>query len=121
MKKKLIRPSAKVDAAITKAAKSDPNSRPFTNKEWERIKPTLVRGRGRPLCSGKKEQVTLRIDSETLAFYKSKGAGWQTFINQVLGEIKKESKSIEMVSKKMSSGNLISPKRKAAAKKNNCI
>jgi len=28
MKKKLIRPSAKEDAAITKAAKSDPDSRP---------------------------------------------------------------------------------------------
>jgi hypothetical protein len=51
MKKKLIRPSAKEDVAITKAAKSDPNSRPFTNKEWERIKPTLVKGRGRPLGS----------------------------------------------------------------------
>jgi hypothetical protein len=50
-----------------------------------------------------------------LAFYKSKGAGWQTFINQVLGEVKKESTFVEMVSKKMSSGNLISPKLKAAA------
>ena len=115
MKKKLIRPSAKEDVAITKAAKSDPNSRPFTNKEWERIKPTLVKGRGRPLGSSTQEQVTLRIDSDTLAFYKSKGDGWQTFINLVLGEIKKESKSIKLIEKKVLNGNLISTKSKIAA------
>jgi uncharacterized protein (DUF4415 family) len=115
MKKKLIRPSPKEDAAITKAAKSDPDSRPFTDKEWEKIKPNLLRGPGRPLGSGKKEQVTLRIDTETLAFYKSKGEGWQTFINQVLGEVKKESKSIKNVEKKISAGIIISSKSKISA------
>jgi uncharacterized protein (DUF4415 family) len=115
MKKKLIRPTEKEDAAITKAAKSDPNSRPLTEKQWAKVKPTLSRGRGRPLGSGTKEQVTLRIDSDTLAFYKSKGDGWQTFINLVLGEIKNESKSIKLVEKKLLNGNLISTKSKIAA------
>ena len=115
MKKKLIRPSAKEDAAITKAAKSDPNSRPLTDKQWDKVKPTLTRGRSRPIGSGTKEQVTLRIDSDTLAFYKSKGNGWQTFINLLLGEIKKESKSIKLVEKKVINGNLISTKSKIAA------
>ena len=110
MKKKLIRPSVKEDTAISKAAKSDPDSRPLTNKEWAKVKPNLIRGRGRPLGSGSKEQVTLRIDSDTLAFYKSKGSGWQTFINQLLGEIKKESRSIKLVEKKVNSGNLLSTK-----------
>ena len=114
MKKKLIRPSAKEDAAITKAAKSDPNSRPLTYRQWDKVKPTLNRGRGRPLGSGAKKQVTLRIDSDTLAFYKSKGDGWQTFINLVLGEIKKESKSIKLIEKKLINGNLISAKPKIA-------
>jgi len=114
MKKKLIRPSAKEDAAITKAAKSDPDSRPFTEKEWSKVKSNLIRGRGRPLGSGSKEQVTLRIDSDTLAFYKSKGSGWQTFINQLLGEIKKESRSIKLVEKKVNSGNLLSTKSRVA-------
>ena len=115
MKKKLIRLSAKEDAAITKAAKSDPNSRPLTDKQWDKVKPTLTRGRGRPIGSGTKEQVTLRIDSDTLAFYKSKGNGWQTFINLLLGEIKKESKSIKLVEKKVINGNLIATKPKIAA------
>ena len=64
MKKKLIRLTAEEDAAITKAAMADPDSIPFTDEEWERVRPTLVRGRGRPLGSGAKEQVTLRVDKD---------------------------------------------------------
>ena len=94
---------------------ADPDNMPFTDEEWEKVKPTLVRGRGRPLGSGAKEQVTLRIDKETLDFYKSKGEGWQTFINQVLGEVERESKSISTVEKKLSKGTLMTNKFKAAA------
>ena len=51
MKRRIIRPNPNEDLAITKAAESDPDSLPFSDNEWERIKPTLVRGRGRPLGS----------------------------------------------------------------------
>jgi uncharacterized protein (DUF4415 family) len=115
MKKKLIRPSAEEDAAITKAALSDPDNPPITEEEWNEIKHRAVRGRGRPLGSGIKEQVTLRIDKDVLDFYKSKGEGWQTFINQVLGEVKRESKSISIVEKKLNKGALFVNKLKAAA------
>jgi uncharacterized protein (DUF4415 family) len=107
MKKKLIKPAVKEDLAITKAARSDPDSRPLTEKEWKRIKPTLVRGRGRPSGSGSKEQITLRIDKETLNFYRSKGEGWQTFINLVLGELKRESKSIKTIERRLNQGKLM--------------
>ncbi len=43
MKKKLINPSLKEDAEITRAAKLDPDSIPLTNNEWKRIKKTIVR------------------------------------------------------------------------------
>ena len=115
MKKKIIRPTTEEDAAITKAAMADPDNMPFTDEEWEKVKPTLIRGRGRPLGSGAKEQVTLRIDKDVLDFYKSKGEGWQTFINQVLGEVKRESKSISIIEKKLNKGALFANKLKAAA------
>jgi uncharacterized protein (DUF4415 family) len=115
MKRKLIKLNAVEDAAVTKAARSDADSRPLTDRQWSKVKPTLRRGRGRPLGSGTKEQVTLRIDSDTLAFYKSKGQGWQTLINMLLGEIKKESKSIKQVEKKITSGSLFSGRSKATA------
>jgi uncharacterized protein (DUF4415 family) len=66
MKKKLIRPTAEEDAAITKAAMADPDSMPLTDEEWEKVRPTLVRGRGRSSGSGAKEPVTLRIDKDVL-------------------------------------------------------
>ena len=60
MKKKLIRLSAEEDAAVTKAAMADPDSMPLTDEEWEKVRPTLVRGRGA------KEPVTLRTDKDIL-------------------------------------------------------
>ena len=57
MKKKLIRHSAAEDAAITKAAMVDPDNLPLTDQEWEKVRPTLIRGRGRPLGSGTKELI----------------------------------------------------------------
>ncbi|MEY3261551.1 MAG: hypothetical protein RLZZ620_602, partial [Pseudomonadota bacterium] len=46
-------------------------------------------------------------DKETLNFYRSKGEGWQTFINLVLGELKRESKSIKTIERRLNQGKLM--------------
>lgn len=43
----------------------------------------LVR-RGRPLGSGSRELVSLRLDKDALAAFKATGPGWQSRINEVL-------------------------------------
>jgi uncharacterized protein (DUF4415 family) len=43
----------------------------------------VKRGRGRPAGSDK-EQVTLRIDRDTLERFRASGPGWQTRINDAL-------------------------------------
>ncbi len=78
----LILPTPAEDAAITAAALADPDAVPFTDAEWLQVKP-LVR-RGRPLGSGSKTQVTLRLDVEVVEKFKASGDGWQTRINDVL-------------------------------------
>ena len=75
-------PTPAEDAAITAAALADPDAAPFTDAQWEQAKP-LVR-RGRPLGSGSKTQVTLRLDVEVLEKFKASGEGWQTRINEAL-------------------------------------
>ena len=75
-------PTPAEDAAITAAAMVDPDAVPFTDAEWEQIKP-LVR-RGRPLGSGTKTQVTLRLDVEVVEKFRASGDGWQTRINEAL-------------------------------------
>ena len=75
-------PTTQEDAIITAAAKADPDAVPLTDAEWANVKP-LVR-RGRPLGSGTKAQVTLRLDADVLEKFKASGDGWQTRINDAL-------------------------------------
>lgn len=77
-----ILPTPAEDAAITAAAMADPDAMPFTDAQWEKVKP-LAR-RGRPLGSGGKTQVTLRLDVEVIQKFKASGDGWQTRINDAL-------------------------------------
>ena len=75
-------PTLEEDAIITAAANADPDAIPLTDAEWAAVKP-LVR-RGRPLGSGTKTQVTLRLDVDVLEKFKASGDGWQTRINDAL-------------------------------------
>ncbi len=80
MSKKLIRPTDEEDTQITAAALTDPDNLPLTDAELSQFKPM----RGRPLGSGKKEQVTLRLDTQILDQFRATGNGWQTRINDAL-------------------------------------
>ena len=42
--------------------------------------------RGRPKSANPKKQLTIRLSPEVVDFFKSKGKGWQTKINDVLLE-----------------------------------
>ena len=79
-----ILPTVAEDEAISAAAMADPDAQTFTDAEWDAVKP-LVR-RGRPVGTGNKTQVTLRLDTAALEAFKATGAGWQTRINALLRE-----------------------------------
>jgi len=61
---------------------ADPDATPLTDAQWQQVKP-LAR-RGRPLGSGTKTQVTLRLDVEIIQKFKASGDGWQPRINDAL-------------------------------------
>ena len=84
MNKKLIRPTDAEDVLINAAAMNDADAMPLSDKEWEQVKPQLHRGPGRPLGSGTKAQVTLRLDLEVIETLKAAEPGWQTRANEVL-------------------------------------
>ena len=82
LKSGTILPTPAEDAAIAAAALADQDAVPFSDAEWEQVKPQVRRGR--PLGSGTKAQVTLRLDVEVLEKFRASGDGWQTRINEAL-------------------------------------
>lgn len=75
-------PTPEEDAAITAAAMSDPDATPYTDTEWEAVKPTLKRGR--PLAAVTKERITIRLSPEVVQAFRASGEGWQTHVDAAL-------------------------------------
>ena len=76
------------DRSATRNAKNDPDNPPLTKQDFARAK--IVR-RGRRKLDAPKQQVTLRLSPKVLAYYRAKGRGWQTRIDEDLKKIARAS------------------------------
>jgi uncharacterized protein (DUF4415 family) len=80
----VLLPTNAEDAQIHGGIAADPDAYEMSPKEFKKLR------RGRPLGSGKKVQVTLRLDADLLEKFKSTGSGWQTRVNDALKSWSKE-------------------------------
>jgi uncharacterized protein (DUF4415 family) len=64
---------------------TDPDDVPdLTVPEWsDKLDAAPVR-RGRPVSPSPKVSTTIRLDPQVLEYFKAKGPGWQTRINDIL-------------------------------------
>ncbi|MGD0962071.1 MAG: BrnA antitoxin family protein [Methylomonas sp.] len=90
--RKIKLPTLGEDAAITAAANSDADSMPYTDEEWETVKP-LVR-RGRPPSEITKEKISIRLSRDVIDQFRASGDGWQARIDSALKEWLKEHSSV---------------------------
>ena len=74
----LVLPTQKEDAAINAGIAQDPDTYELGAAEFKKLR------RGRPLGSGTKTQVTLRLDADIVDKFRASGDGWQTRINDAL-------------------------------------
>lgn len=83
--RKILLDTPEADAAITAAAMADPDAIPFTDAEWEAVKPLVRKGRP-PSTQPLKVPTTIRFDADVLAALKATGRGWQTRVNEAMRE-----------------------------------
>ena len=82
--KKRRKPLIGPDGEVRELTKADiARMRPATE-----VVPDVVeawrRSRGRPRKAATKQQITLRLSPEVLAFFRKQGRGWQTRVDEVL-------------------------------------
>ena len=75
----LVLPTPEEDAAIAAGIAADPDTYEVSAREFKQM-----RRPGRPMGSGAKTQITLRLDTELVETFKATGDGWQTRINAAL-------------------------------------
>lgn len=76
-------PTPEEDAAMTAAAKSDPDAITLTPKQLKAMVP-MRKLRGRPKSESKKLLVSVRYSPEVVEYFKSTGEGWQSRMDGVL-------------------------------------
>jgi uncharacterized protein (DUF4415 family) len=75
----LVAPTLAEDAAVAAGIAHDPDTYEPSDHEI-----SAMRRPGRPMGSGTKKQITLRLDADLIDTFKATGDGWQTRINAVL-------------------------------------
>lgn len=75
----LVLPTSAEDARIRAGIAADPDTYEVSAVEFKQM-----RRPGRPIGSGTKTQITLRLDTAIVEKFKATGDGWQTRINEVL-------------------------------------
>ena len=78
--KKILLPTPSEDAAITRAALTDPDALPLTNEQLASMKPA----RGRPPVAHTRIMLSMRVDSDIMAYLRASGKGWQTKVHALL-------------------------------------
>jgi len=76
-------PTVKEDQTITAAARADSDAKPLSVRQLKSMVPIKAL-RGRPRSDSKKLLVSVRYSPEVVAYFKSKGAGWQSQMDGVL-------------------------------------
>ena len=82
-KRQIVMPSSDEDRAITRAAKADLDAQPLTNEQLKAMVPMRLL-RGRRKSAKTKQLVSIRYSPEVLNYFRSKGSGWQSMIDQIL-------------------------------------
>ena len=82
---------ARIQTMITR----DPDNPEITDEQAAQMRPfreampdlfaAIKRGRGRPAADTRKVAIKLRLDPETIKAFRATGPGWQTRMNEILG------------------------------------
>lgn len=82
-KRAIVLPTSEEDAAITAAAKADPDAQPLTDVQLATMVP-MRSLRGRPKSESRKLLLSVRYSPEVVEYFKSTGDGWQARMDGVL-------------------------------------
>jgi uncharacterized protein (DUF4415 family) len=78
-KRKIVKPTPAEDEAINAGIAADSDTYELSEQEFKQLRPL-----GRPAGSGKKVQITMRLDSEIVDAFRETGDGWETRMNDAL-------------------------------------
>jgi uncharacterized protein (DUF4415 family) len=59
------------------------HAKPFA-EAFPELMDNIRRGRGRPAVTNPRKQISLRLDGDVIAKFKSTGKGWQSRVNEAL-------------------------------------